>query len=222
MEWIAQSWAWLDDNKDSLDGLKSLLITLGVAVGAFWGCYLFWIRREYAPYSEFDTDIKFVGRQGDRWLVEVLAIISNRGATRLAMHELGFTLKTMMPKDPVHHDDAHNGQTRIGEGSYSGVPRRGHWLPPEDKVTAKDKKWVRTYVEPRTTVRYSYVADIAASAAFAHVHGKFYYKVGWPIRWRSTFHTSDRLVCVPADEMALSVSARTPGAGSDAADRGMR
>ena len=135
--------------------------------------------RLHAPRVDLDVDVKFVGRQGDRWLVEIVADVENSGLVCNSIEAFDFSLRCIYPSDPVEDGDALiNYQAKIPHKIKSGS-----WLP----VT-----WTGTVVEPGTSVRYTHIAAVPSQASFVFVHGRCKYSTG-------TYHTADKLIRVPSE-----------------------
>lgn len=135
-------------------------------------------RREDAKRLEFLVELEFIGSQGDDLIVELVALIINKGLVDHTIREFEFDLRCMR-----HGESA----TAVGEHSdgqvlFPHVLKVGRWLPAE---------WSSgTFIEPGLSTRYSYVTSVASSASFLLLHGRFDYGDG-------RRHTAERVVAVP-------------------------
>lgn len=161
-----------------MSGIQATMTTIGLLGGGWWAYEKFVRRDEHFPRVQFSVDIGFVGIQADRWLVEVIASLENKGVVPVRICEFAFDLRYMVPEDPVKDGPEEiNGQVCIPHKA-----RAGSWLPP---------KWRTTFIHPGVVTRYSYIADLPSAASYALVHGRFNYERP------GAFHTADRLVQVP-------------------------
>jgi hypothetical protein len=153
-------------------------IVVATAVG-IWTIFSVWKRGEFSPRIEFKVDVNFVGIHDDQWLVELVALVDNKGMVRHEIKSFTFTVQAMMRDDKVQQGDCSiNCQTliphKIGGGS---------WLP---------KDWCSTFIEPGINTRYSHVASVPVDTEFVLIHGKFDYE-------NYGSHTADKLLAVPRD-----------------------
>ena len=170
-----------------LELLQSVAALVVLVLGAFWGYFKWRKRREHAPRLEFTVDVNFVGLHKGQWLVEVLALVDNKGLVQHRIREFSFDLRTLDVNDPIEEGEKEiNYQTRI--------PRKvkeAAWIP---------RDWESTFIEPGLKTRYSYVVAVPRTAKFVLVHGKFDYGR------KGLFHTSDKLVAVPESNGELAAA----------------
>jgi hypothetical protein len=171
-------------------GISDIATVLALVFGGLWTYRLFIRRREDVPHIEFSVDVNFVGVQDDQWLVEILALLDNKGQVRHSISDFTFDLRCVSSDEALRHG---------GEGiNYQlEIPHKlkeGSWMP---------RGWAYTFIEPGLRTRYSFISTVPVSASFVLVHGRFSYS-------KEDFHTADRLVKVP-------VSADPSGIGDDAA-----
>lgn len=173
---------------DLLKAVESVATLIALGIGGTWAYVKLVKRREHAPRIEFTVDIAFIGSQGGYWLVELLALVENKGLVRHLIREFAFDLRALRIDDPVREGSAEiNGQTEIPH-----LVKRGAWIP---------KGWESTFIEPGLRTRYSYVAALPKTASFALLHGRFDY------HGETVFHTADRLVRVPTEGPAPPATA---------------
>lgn len=139
-------------------------------------------QREHAERIDFTVEVRFVSVQGEDWLVEVAAMLDNRGLVRHTTSELTFELRCIYPEDELSIGGADiNGQIRIPH-----VLATGSWLP---------STWAATLIEPGLTTRYSYVTRVPRRATAVLLHGAFRYAPAG----EKGHHTAESLQAVPRD-----------------------
>ena len=138
--------------------------------------------RENAERIDFVVEVRFVARHGDAWLVELAALLDNKGLVRYETDELTFDLRCIYPDDPLTAGGSEiNRQTLIPH-----VVTAGSWLP---------TGWGGTFIEPGLSTRYSFITAVPASAVAVLLHGRFLYKPGNEERFS---HTAETFEAMPA------------------------
>jgi hypothetical protein len=142
------------------------------------------VRQEEFWRIEFTVDVAFVGIQEGKWLVEVIAVLENKGVVPTKLCKLTFDLRCLHGSDPIEDGPADiNQQTNIPRV----LIKSRSWFP---------KDWEWTFIHPGVRTRYSYVTAVPSDASFVLVHGRFKYPDD------QLFHTADRLVQVPRGPLA--------------------
>lgn len=59
--------------------IESLATVVALGIGGYWTYRRFIRQRENCPFIEFTVDVHFVGRQGGKWIVELIAYLENKG-----------------------------------------------------------------------------------------------------------------------------------------------
>jgi hypothetical protein len=164
---------------------KDGMTTLAILVGAGWATAKFVQRREAKAKIQFDVDLSVVGRADGKLIVELVAIVENKGLVRHAVSDFIFKL-FYLPKGAQIRD---------------GDKRIKHQIHFESVV--KDRSWVKedtvyTFVDPGVVQRYRYVTHIPGDAAFALLYAEFKYPDA-----ASEFHSAQRVFNVAqASELA--------------------
>ncbi|MER6425774.1 hypothetical protein [Streptomyces sp. NPDC001137] len=136
-------------------------------------------QREHAERIDFGVEVRFVSVHGDTWLVELAAMLDNKGQVQYATSHLTFELRCVYPEDPLITGADIGGQVLIPH-----VLITGSWLP---------QGWVATLIEPGLTTRYSFVASVPRSATAVLLHGAFRYRAGND----ASHHTAESFHAVP-------------------------
>jgi hypothetical protein len=189
--------------KNWTSGLSSLGTLFALIIGGYWTYKHFIDFREGAPKIEFTVDVSFIHKQAGRWIVEVIALLDNKGRVAHRMEKLTFDLRYTLPDDPVENKD----------GFLVYVPHKectGSWIPLD---------WKCTFIEPGVRTRYSSVASLPVKATTVLVHGKFLYP-------NDDFHTADKIVSVPqgasdAPTQGLSAKSSLDGKGLLRSNQGL-
>jgi hypothetical protein len=136
--------------------------------------------REHAERIDFTVEVRFVCLQHDAWLVELAAMLDNKGLVWHTTNELRFELRCIYPDDELSAGGPEiGGQTRI-----PNILTAGSWLP---------ANWGATVIEPGLTTRYSYVSHVPKRATAVLLHGIFTYTGPG----EKDLHTAESLQAVP-------------------------
>lgn len=157
---------------------ESIAKTLAIVVGGIWAWRRFVRQREDFPFVQFEVGIEFVGRQGENWIVELRAKLTNQGRVRHEISRFDLDLRALFPSDVVSLDGPNaqaNFRTKLFEAS---------WLP---------KPWHTTFVDPGISTHYSFVGLVPTDATFILLHGRFDYASG------GSFHTAEAIRQVPRE-----------------------
>src|SRR5262245_41732546 len=103
-------------------GVQSLVTAASLVIGGIW-VYLRYVRQqERYPNLEFTADINFVGPQAGWWIVELVALVENKGKGQHRMNDLVFDLKALRPNDPLELNSIYGNQVDflhlVAEGSF--------------------------------------------------------------------------------------------------------
>ncbi|MFE2426917.1 hypothetical protein ACFXJ5_09210 [Streptomyces sp. NPDC059373] len=137
-------------------------------------------QREHAERIDFGVEVRFVSVHGEAWLVELAAMLDDKGQVQYATSHLTFELRCLYPGDPLVAGGAYIG----GQVLIPHVLATGSWLPQE---------WAATLIEPGLTTRYSFVASVPRGATAVLLHGAFRYRAGSD----ASHHTAESFHAVP-------------------------
>jgi hypothetical protein len=164
----------LQNWKDLADIVKNVASAIAIVVGGGWALWRFVLQLEAHARIEFDLDLRVLGSQGERLLVEVLAIITNRGVVRHWLSDLRFDLHHLRrDQELVEGDDRINRQVL-----FDPLVRKRYWIPPV---------WRSSFIDPGVTQRYTYVTSIPADSSYLLLYAQFKYP-----DQESEFHTAQK------------------------------
>ncbi len=153
----------------------SSLIAILAGIYAF---YKYFKRDELFPRVQFDVDVNFIGFQNDEIIIEIVAVLENRGVVPIKLNDLEFSLRSIKNGEELNFgDDKINGQLLFGTKIKSSS-----WI---------GKHWNYTFVYPGVKTRYTHVSKISRETKFLLLRGIFLYKND------DDFHTSAKCFKVP-------------------------
>lgn len=152
----------LDEIKTVSEIVESWISTAAVLVGGSWVLWRFVLQRESHPKIEFGLELHVLGRVRDELLVNVVAVITNRGTVRHYLRDFWFVLNHLSSNDDIATGGADiDGQVRFRAGD-----RRCYWIQADRN---------QYFIDAGVTQRYTHVMAIPAATKFAHVYGHFKY-----------------------------------------------
>ena len=143
--------------------IGSKVIAFAVLVaGVAWGILKFVRRDEHFPRIAFEVTARFVGEHGGQTLVEVLALLENKGVVPVRITDLAFKLRGVRADDALQGgDESIRGQTRIPH-----LLREGTFIP---------KHWKYTFIYPGVLTEYNYITTLDSDVLFVRVEAAFSY-----------------------------------------------
>ena len=148
---------------------------LAVVVGGGWALWKFVIRREARAKIQFSLDLNILGRLDDKWIVEAVAIVENKGLVRHNVSAFRFDLHYLPDGAKVIEGDMRINHQVL----FQPVVKKRYWIPPD---------WMGSFVDPGVTQRYTYVTWLPADAALALLYAQFKYPGA-----ESEFHTAQKV-----------------------------
>ena len=118
-------------------------------------------QQERYPNINFTADINMIGKQGDYWIVELIALIENKGKAQHKMEQFKFDVYGVNKNDKLEDDENFGGQVH-----FSHLMKKGTFL-------AKRLKYF--FVDPGTTAKYSFLSKVPQDISFILLHSSFTY-----------------------------------------------
>jgi hypothetical protein len=134
-------------------------------VTAGWFLWLFIIKREATPGSELELDVDFVGQQDDKWLIEVVAKLTNRSSVRNWYDHFRVVVRYFLPSDTI----------------VDGPSKVNHQLlctrSIDERIDGQTRHYANAaYIDPHLTFRHSYVTYIPKGATFVWVQVRLIFR----------------------------------------------
>src|SRR5438132_3184136 len=98
------AWDWNLIEKGTA-AAESAVTAAAILAGGFWTYRRFIRQQEDFPHIQFAVDVNFVGVQDGSWLLEVVALVENKGKVRHTVKKFDFDLRYLKPGDPVKLGD---------------------------------------------------------------------------------------------------------------------
>lgn len=179
------------DQKSVLEVVQIVLTCIGILGAGLWALFVFIRQRENKPRVEFSADIIFHKKVGDWWIVELLAVVENKGKIQQKLYNLDIDFSSIGVNDRIELAERFNNQVHFPNSIVNGS-----FLNP---------KTVYFFIEPGVKSKYSHITRVPANALTVNLHTKFKYKKhGWFCRKvfklnRSRSHTAEATKAVPVN-----------------------
>jgi hypothetical protein len=89
----------------SISEFSSLFTILALTLAGIWSLYRFGLSREQYPKLQFDLNINKLGISRDKQIVELVAVISNKGIARQYIKGFRFNILTFDDETPFDMSD---------------------------------------------------------------------------------------------------------------------
>lgn len=135
-------------------------------------------RAKQSSYADIETsaEISFLGQQDNFWIVELKAILNNKGKAQRKIHKFRFDLHAIDADDPIEPSKKSGGRV-----NFAHEIARGSFVP---------RGYAYCVVGPSIKATYCYVARVPESASFLMLHCRFDYNPGFS-------HTMEKAFQVP-------------------------
>ncbi|QWG21461.1 hypothetical protein KMZ93_15720 [Bradyrhizobium sediminis] len=164
--------------KDLAAIFQSVVTPIALIAGGIWAYRRYIVEENNFPHIETSAEIAFIGQQGDYWIVELVAVLNNKGKVQHKIEKFGFNLNALYSNDPVGVNKKWGGQV-----DFTQAVAKGSFIP-------KDFQYF--VVGPSVTARYSYVARVPKLTTYLNLHCWFDYADG-----RGFSHTMEKTVQTP-------------------------
>lgn len=154
--------------------IKNILGGTAILGAAIWTVFRFGIFRERYAKIEFNLDCRYIGTTDDNILLELIAVIENKGLVRQNIKEWTFDLLLFMEKDEVDESEHKiNYQIKFANKKINKRP----WVP---------SSWYSTFIDAGTKQVYPYITSVPKGTSFITIYSRFIYPN------TKDFHSSQR------------------------------
>src|SRR5687768_5677883 len=123
-----------DDFNNIASGIQAIITSLSIIIVGIWTYKRFILQQERYPNLMFTSDIDFIGKQNNEWLVEIVAHIENKGKAQHKMTNFNFDLNALFLNDKLILTEKWGGQVdfpnQITKGSFLPASRSFFFIDP--------------------------------------------------------------------------------------------
>jgi hypothetical protein len=85
--------------------LPSYIQAFAIITAGAWAYWRFIYQRANEPATDTDIDLKFVGIQDDKWVIEITSFLKNQSLVRLQYNDFQVSIRYLLPEDKVEDGD---------------------------------------------------------------------------------------------------------------------
>lgn len=168
--------------------------TGAAAFAGSWWALIKWRKQDALfPRINFEVSANFVGIQGDHIVMELVAVLENKGEVPLKIRRFSFKLRGLSKSAAIERGSA----AIRGQLLFPVVLDEGDFVPPS---------WDHSFVYPGVRTEYNFVTAIPRTIAFVRMQGDFEY-----LGRRDNSHHAAKILAVP-----LMQAPRAPSADDSA------
>ena len=165
--------------------LPAYIQSVGLIVGGWWAYRKFIRRREDEPATDIDVEVKFIGKQDAKWIIEITSFLKNQSLVRVEYEKFEVRIRYLMMGDKVE-----DGGEKI---KYQlNFPRT------IDERISGGKRFFENadYLNPKQEFRHRYITAIPVDATFVWAQCKLDLK----LRPKPVKINAQRIFRVPESE----------------------
>lgn len=141
--------------------VKNSFTSAGLLAGGAWAYWKFILKREAYPKIEFDVELLVIGHQDHKTLIEIAAVVANKGSVRHWLYDFQFDLFVLSRDDKI----LMGGDKINQQVFFNAAFKDKYWVP----------GWEGTFIDSGVSQRYSYIASIPDTTAFVLIKSRFRY-----------------------------------------------
>jgi len=168
----------IEDYKLLAETFESVATIISIIVGGIWIYMRFVRQQERYPNIISTADINTIGKQGDYWIIELIAILENKGRSQHKMDIFNFDLYAIKKGDEIEDDSNFGGQVKLQH-----LIKKGSFLPSGMDFF---------FIDPGTSAKYSFLVRVPLDSTFVVLHTNFKY-----LNRKNYGHTAERTVMLP-------------------------
>ena len=151
----------------SLPEISSLVTILALVLAGVWTLYRFGIAREQYPKLQFDLKVKSQGTSRDKKIVELIAVITNKGLARQYIKGFRFNILTFDDNTPFDMTDVRIEKrlkfNKVNKGATEDSKGELSWIDSHYPV----------FVDGGISREFRYVTALDKEVRFVMIYSKF-------------------------------------------------
>lgn len=168
----------LSNFKDLASIFQSIVTPIGIIAAGAWAYRKYIIEASKYPHIETSAEIEFIGHHNDFWIVELKAVLTNKGKSQHRIERFEFELNSIRKNDPLLNNSNWSNQL-----NFPNLESKESFLP---------KNYNYFIIGPSVTAKYSHITKINRETSFLILHCWFEYCDD-----RGFSHSMERTVAVP-------------------------
>ena len=155
-----------DETKLLVDLFGPIVNVVALIVGAVWVYRKYIAQREREPATDIDIDVRFVGIQDGKWIIEITSVLENKSLVRHSYENFRVSVRYLLPEDEV----------------LDGPDRIKYQLTFPSTIDARidgKKRFFANvnYINPRQKFNHRYITYVPSNATFVWVQCQFFFSI---------------------------------------------
>ncbi|PSL28158.1 hypothetical protein [Chitinophaga ginsengisoli] len=154
--------------------LENVLTCLAIMIGGVWTFWRFILNGDGKPKIQFDIDLRVVGRQDSKILIEAIATVHNKGQVRHIIKNFLLDILILKKNEPIiNGDDFINYQIFLKKFN----PEKVNPEPPEseNRIVWVPRRWYKTFIDAGIAQKYTYLTYVPEDTTFVSLYSRFYF-----------------------------------------------
>jgi hypothetical protein len=143
----------------SIENIKDILTIVAIIVAAIWTYYRFGITRERHPKLQFDLDLNIIGKTDTHYIIQLVAIVENKGLTRQYIKDFKFHILYYNHNMPINCDD----ESINKQLKFEYELKNRDWLDAE----------LPPFVDGGMTHKFRYITVLPIATEYVMIYSKF-------------------------------------------------
>jgi hypothetical protein len=160
-------------DKYLVETIESIFKSIAIVVGAIWLYFRFIRTRENHPKIQFDIDLRFLGRQDGKLLIEIIGTIVNKGLVRHWVRDFICDVLTLDKMDKVETGDKSiNYQVKFFNRNPI-KPRDNNVNNKSNRIVWIPENWYESFIDPGIEQKYTYLTSVGEETSFISIYSRF-------------------------------------------------
>jgi len=165
--------------------LPAYIQAFAIIAGGVWAYWKFIHQRQKDPATDIDIDVRFVGVQDHKWIIEVTSTLENKSLVQHRYEDFQLSIRYFLQEDAIE-----DGDKKI---LYQLKCLRSI----NDRINGEKRSFGNVdYLNPRQVFKHRYITFVPAEASLVWVQCRFFFR----IRTRKQKINSQRIFRVPLPE----------------------
>jgi hypothetical protein len=165
--------------------LPSYFQAIAILIAGGWAYWKFVRQSSNEPATDIDIDVKFVGIQKDKWVIEITSFLKNQSLVRHKYKDFQVSVRYLLPEEEI-------------EDGPENIAYQLKCSKSIDQRLGQGKKRFFSnadYINPKQEFRHRYITYVPANATFVWIQCKFFFDRGKEVKVNS-----QRIFRVPTSE----------------------
>jgi len=160
-------------NELQINDVSIIINIIGIIIGGIWVIWKFSIKREAHPKVQFDLECELIGIQKDHKLIQITALIENKGSVRHSIDGESFQYKI---RYITENNDIKNGFTTKTGTNINQINFQNRLNMNNITTNRWTPLYSYTFIDPRVIQKYTAIIALPINANFILIQSQFKYQ----------------------------------------------